>query len=337
MSAFNAATVVLFPGLGLVALAIGLLVQRYSASALVIGLAGLLILTTASTWITISGPVMDNTQIDRLKTDNARLKDTIASQLADLEAARKPSPEPMPAMVPPQHQSPNAEVERLAGELQAEQSKLAEAQNGRLEAERRAAHLEEDLQGAQPAAPLPKPPDLSSIRRKLADGDLPYYSTQAERDLIPGRKGSWYVVRLLQGGRDWKFADRQFVLPDATEIKASAARLRNGVLYPLSQAGRRWQLFVRGAADARRVSGPVDRELSYLPRLSDGTYSPEPRGKQVALPVQNEELPTLRADWLREIVRPLVGDAGVGEIEILENPPQPGHGRTAELVLFVEW
>jgi hypothetical protein len=52
---------------------------------------------------------------------------------------------------------------------------------------------------------------------------------------------------------------------------------------------------------------------------------------------KNEDLPTLRADWLREIVRPVFGDVVSGDIDILENPPQQKHGRTAELVLFVEW
>ena len=342
MSAFNTATLLLFPGLGLVAVAIGLLVRRYSVPAFVVGLVGLLTLTTASTWITAAGPMTDTTQLAKLTTDNAKLKDTIAKQQLELEDARKRPREPGPEM---------AEVDRLDRDLRAEQSKRAETQRnaaelneklsevriGKVEAEHKAALLEEKLRGVQSTPAPPKPPDLPSIRRKLTDGNLPYYATQVAGELIPGRKGSWYVVHLLQGGRDWNFADRQFVLPDAKEIKVSAARLRDDVLRPLSQAGQRWQLFARGVADPRRVFGPVGRELSYLPRLSDGTYSPEPKGKQVALPVQNEDLPTLRADWLREIVRPVVGDIGAGDIETLENPPQPGHGRTAELVLFVEW
>jgi hypothetical protein len=40
---------------------------------------------------------------------------------------------------------------------------------------------------------------------------------------------------------------------------------------------------------------------------------------------------------LREIVRPALGADVSGDIDILENPPQQEHGRTAELVLFVEW
>ena len=325
MSAFNTASLLLFPGLALVALAIGLLVRRYSAAALAVGLTGLLTLAIASTWITTAGPIKE----------------------------------------PNERQPPNGDVERMAGELLTEQNKRAEALRnaaeadrkaaaaaargaeldgkvreaikGQGEAERRAAILEDKLRGAQSAPPLPAPPDLTNVRRKLIEGDRPYYSTQEERELIPGRRGAWYVIRLLRGGKGWTFDDRQFVIADAIEIKASAARLRDDILIPLSQGGRHWRLFVRGSADVRRIAGSVGRELTFLPRLSDGTHSPEPRGKRVTVPVQNEELPTLRADWLREIVKPVLGVVATSEIEVLENPPQPGHGRTAELVLFVEW
>ena len=341
MPASNFAIPLLFPGVGLVALAIGLLVRRYSPSAFVIGLTGLLALTSASTWIAAAGPMADTKQVDKIVTDNAELKRTIARQQAELEDARKPAAQPLAKAEPD-------------GELRAEQGKRAEAQRDAADAERRAdvaaeevrkarndkveaerevvllnnevALLKEKLSGAQPAPPPPTPTDLTSIRRRLAEGDAPYYATREERELIPGRKGSWYLIRLLQNGRDWSFADREFVLADAMEIKASAVRLRDDVLLPLSQAGLQWRLFVRGAADARRVAGPVGRELFYLPLLPDGTHASGPRGKRVTVSVQNEDLPTLRADWLREIVGSALGAVLSGDIDILENPPQQEHG-----------
>lgn len=352
MSAFNTATILLFPGIGLVALAIGLLARRYSISALVVGLTGLLTLAATSTWITATGPVTDATQLDRLKLDNDELKAAIARQQADLEETRKRPPE-------------TAEVERLDRELQAEKARRGEAEQSaaaadrrvaataarvseldekvhdaqaeKAEAEGRAVILEDKLRGIPPPATTPPPPDILSIRHKLTEGGLPHYAAQEVRELIPGRMGRWYVVRLLQDGREWNFADRQFVLPDAAGIKSSASHLRDDILLPLSQAGLSWRLFVRGVADARRVTGPASRELSFLPRLSDRTYSPQPSSKRLTVPIENDELPTLRAEWLREIVRPVFGAAATSKIEILENPPQPEFGRTAELVLFVEW
>jgi hypothetical protein len=321
MSAFNTASLLLFPGLGLVALGIGLLSRRYSASALAVGLAGLLILATASTWINSAGGMTGTTHPSKPMSDNAELKKT------------------------------NAEVERLVGELSDErrkataanasatelEEKVRAAQDGKAEAERKVAFLEAKLRDVQPIPPLPRPADLQIVRRKLADGDRPFYSTEEERELIAGRTGTWYVVRLLQGGKDWNFADRQFVLSDSTEIKASIVHLRDDVLVPLSQAGKYWRLFVRGAADPRRVAGPVGRDLAYLPRLPDGTHASEPRSDRVIVLAKNDDLPTLRADWLRDIVRSVFGDVVSGDIDILENPPQQEHGRTAELVLFVEW
>jgi hypothetical protein len=321
MSAFNIASLLLFPGLGLVALGIGLLSRRYSASAIAVGLAGLLILATAATWINSAGGMTGATHSSKPLSDNAEQKET------------------------------NAEVERLVGELSDErrkataatasarelEEKVRAAQDGKAAAERKVALLEAKLRDVQATQPSPRPADLQLVRRKLADGDRPFYSTDEERELIAGRNGTWYVVRLLQGGRDWSFADRQFVLSDSTEIKASIVHLRDDVLVPLSQAEKYWRLFVRGAADPRRVAGPVGRDLAYLPRLPDGTYASEPRSDRVNVLAKNEDLPTLRADWLREIVRSVLGDVVSHDIDILENPPRQEHGRTAELVLFVEW
>lgn len=359
MSAFNWATFIFYPALGLVALALGLLARSYSNSAFAAGLAGLMALTTASTWMTVAGPVTDTVQIDRLAVENAELKGTLKKLHADIDDARRKASEPSAGKAeeaPPQ--PPSDEVQRLARELRASQDKIAEAQRAsdeaqrkvvelggnlrqaeeaNVEAENAARLLKEELSKVRPAPPSSTPPDPEGIRRKVAAGDRRHYTSQVERDLIPGRRGSWYVVRLLKDGVTWEFADRQFVLADAAEIKKSAARLVEDVLRPLSELKTPWRLYVRGSADARRVTGPTGRELSYLPRTASGTHSPDARGKLVIVPVQNEDLPTLRADWLREIVRPVVAAAGSDEIAILENPPEQAHGKTAELVLHVEW
>ena len=47
MSGFNAAIIVVFASIGLIALALGLLARAYSTGALVTGMAALLALTTA--------------------------------------------------------------------------------------------------------------------------------------------------------------------------------------------------------------------------------------------------------------------------------------------------
>jgi hypothetical protein len=116
MSAFNPATLLLFPGLGLVALAIGLLSRRYTASALAIGLIGLLTLTTASTWISSAGSMSDNAELMQR----------------------------------------NAEMERLVGELHDEKIRRADSQRSDADADRRvnaatarSTELEEQIREAQ--------------------------------------------------------------------------------------------------------------------------------------------------------------------------------------------
>ena len=73
MTASTIAAVVVFAGLGLVALALGLLVRRYSGHALASGLVGLLALTTASTWIIYSRRDTDVRVINKLKVEIAAL------------------------------------------------------------------------------------------------------------------------------------------------------------------------------------------------------------------------------------------------------------------------
>jgi hypothetical protein len=170
------------------------------------------------------------------------------------------------------------------------------------------------------------------VRRKLAGGDRPFYSTEEERELIAGRNGTWYVVRLLQGGKDWNFVDRQFVLSDSTEIKASIVHLRDEC--PRSPLASREVL----AALRAWRGGPPARRRAHWPRSC--LFAPPARRNvrfRVNVLAKNDDLPTLRADWLREIVRSVLGDVVSGDIDILENPPQQEHARTAELVLFVEW
>ncbi len=371
MSAFDTATFLLFPGIGLICLALALLVRRYSASALAVGLTGLLTLTAASTWIAAARPMVNETQrnsltapddalkyaMERLKVDNAhKLKaeqqgrvyaerramsaesqaEALTAKYADLERALRK----MEKAETEAKRNSSFQIRRLSNSV-AEIKKLNEAirkaNEGKREALSRVAALEKQLQSSRVAPPAPSMPDAAAIRRKLETPNSHYFVLKKDQALIAGRKGEWYVVRLLRAGGEWQFADRQFALPDASELKANAKRFRTDILAPLSRTGKRWTLFVRGSADGRRVAGPVRRVLPYLPLLPNGTYSPKATSKRLAIPVQNEHLPMLRADWLRKIVQSALSPMKATDIAILENPPQPGNSRMAELVMVVEW
>lgn len=361
MFAFDIAPLLIFPGLGLVALALGLLSRRYSRSAFVVGLAGLFAITTGSMWITTAGPMkVVAPPPDATFTG----KPNSPTEVKDPGAAPAGLPTPIDPVQPI-----NSEIESLKNQLALEQTNRAEAEKRASRTTEKFSELEgmlartdqdlrktqkeratavqeldalklelERVKSAPPALPPPPAtPDPEDIRRKLESGHPQYYVAEPESGLISGMEGTWYSVQLRQAGKSWNFDDRQFVLADAAEIKASVSRLRDDVLIPLSKSKTDWRLFVRGAADARPVSGPVAREVAYLPRLPDGTHAPNSTPRRVPIVVQNQELPILRADWLREVIRPLLANSTTAEIEILENPPQPEHDRTAELVLWVNW
>lgn len=343
----NSGAFLLFPGLGLVAVAFVLLARRYSTSALGVGLAGLLTLTTASTWVISGGPNTASTGglggiIEELR---ARIDDGDKRVLAaeqrvleldqlkgQLEAAQSKRKEA-------ESKTADSEKEHLVATFRIAglNEKLDAAEKAKVAAESQVAVLEDKLRNVTVLPLPPKPPDLQRVRRVLAEGLRPFFLTQDERELVPGRKGSWHIVRLLMGGEEWRFADREFVLSDAERLKASATQFRDEVLLPLDQVNTHWTLFVRGAADPRRVTGPTGRDLYFLPRTPEGVHAALPKGKRVTIPIENDDLPILRADWLREIVGPVLGTRARGDIAILENSPRPGHGRTAELVLFIEW
>jgi hypothetical protein len=262
-----------------------------------------------------------------------------------------------------QGEARETEKDQLRTSLVAAQSRLEEAdrliakQNGDLEAahsERDNAKRERDvaiaeLENKQPLLPLRQPEvpaiDRERVRRILENRlDTPFYTSQPlpQRTLVAGLSGSWYVVRLKLGDKPLTFADGQFRIPEAVQgVKESAQELRDGMLGLVRPVAKNTGLFLRGGADPRplvRVAEPPDpRELLILPRQQDGNYARDPQRLHPAAPVRNEDLPILRADWLRQHIRPVLLTQGSAEIEILENPPAPGQERTADLMLYVEW
>jgi hypothetical protein len=324
MAASTIAAVVIFASIGLVALALGLLARRYSGRALAIGLIGLLALTTASTWMTYAGP---NTSAQNKELLSSReqikgLEGRIESGRAELDKAQQ------------EVAKAKAEAEQLRAELQDQRAEVGELRKKLSEAQ---------LPPPSPPQPVPTPIN-SELRRKLASRiDTPFYTSQPleQRTLVAGLTGSWYVIRPKLGGKSLVFADGQFRLPEAVqELTESALQLHNDLLAPIRQVAKSTRLFLRGAADYRRLLGAPKaldaRELQILKRLPDETYGAVPRRLPQSAHVRNEDLPNLRADWLSQHIRSAL-PLGSADITILENPPATGHERTVDLILYVEW
>jgi Skp family chaperone for outer membrane proteins len=319
MTAFSTAITVVFTSLGLVALALVLLVRRFSASALAIGVVGLIGLITASIWIIFGRPETDPRAIDNLKGE-------IAAWHRDLQSLRE-----QVQGLAKRLEALEAENDRIPTDLSAAQARLRAAQQ---EFQVKVAELEKKTKA------IPR----QNVRQMLANRlDTSFYISQLleQRSLVAGLTGSWYVMRLRLGGKPFVFADGQFRISDAVqEVKESALQLQTEVLGPVAQAAKSTRLFLRGGADYRRLVStpevPEIQELLVLPRLSDGSYARVPRRLRPAAPVRNEDLPNLRADWLRQNIEPVL-TYGSADIQILENPPAADQERTVDLILYVDW
>jgi hypothetical protein len=197
-----------------------------------------------------------------------------------------------------------------------------------------------------PAAPAPvgsSPSATDSLRQKLASRFETAAYTAKPFEHVAGLTGGWTAIQLKLGDQPLMFADRSFKMPGAkAQIEASARQLRAELLDPLLAAGKQVQLYVRGGADSRSIRGRTDtpdrgRDLQVLLRLADGTYSSIVQSIRPAVPVSNKDLPNLRADWVQQVLQPVLLAPGGPTILLWDNLPSPGQPRTVELLLYVEW
>jgi hypothetical protein len=362
LSPATLATVVIFASLGLVGLALALLVRRYSAAAFTIGLFGLLALTAASTWITYARPGTDDQAIENLKSEIVALKTEIRERTRELERlvdarqaeidkGRTDRDAVRTQLGEVQQDAANArrEAKHLNEALQAEQTQRAEIEKKLSELQEKLSQLEKKVSDHAHQSPTSSPPqamvpqvDSGTACKMLAD-DTPYYTSQPldRRSLVAGLTGCWYVMRLKLGGKPLVFADAQFRMPEAVRrIKESALQLQSGVLDHVERVAKNTQLFLRGGADYRRIVGPTEiadvHELAVLPRMSDESYGSGPLRIRPAVPIRNQDLPNLRADWLRQTIGAVLAH-GSADIQILQNRPADDQERTVDLILYVDW
>jgi hypothetical protein len=321
---------VIFTGLGLVALALGLLVRRYSASAFTIGLIGILVLTTALTWMTYAGPELDAQPIDKRKVESAAVE-------AELRRTRERNQE-----LEKRDEDHRAEIDLIQTKLAAAKNEHQEAQQRADEAKVDLNRLEAELQEAKERIAKLEKKGAEQLAERL---DTPFYTSEPleHRTFVCGLTGSWYIIRLKLQGKPFIFADGQFRMPEEAvkEIKESAGILQRDVLTPIERVAKRTRVFLRGGADPRPLTGTKEsqqdfRELWVLPRKPDGTctYKTDPQRRPQPIPIRNADLPNLRADRLRQYIQPVLVSA---DISLLENVPAPGQERTVDLFLYVEW
>lgn len=346
MSALSIATFAMFSGLGLVALALVLMARRYTLPALVIGLSGLLPLTASAAWVVRAWPAnnvqTESDMVEALRREIADLKAQTARKDADLEAERQKGAE---AESERQALLKRAnEQERRATELQRQADDLATQLEPR---ERESVAV--SVKPVEPPRSSPEPTRLregdaaymqSLISKRI---ETPHYSVEplGQRELVAGLNGHWYVLRLRLNGEPLVFPDRRFRLDPGDALRKTMEHLVHDILRPVARLADAHRVFVRGGADSRRVSGateaPGTTELMVLPRSSESTWRDQPEVHRMTGVISNEDLPALRAEWLRSQISPLLPEGPTAVASILANSPGPDQERAAEIMLYIRW
>jgi hypothetical protein len=322
------ASVVVFAGLALVALALGLLARAYSRAALAAGLAGLLGVTASVTWTSLAAPVPAKPVVEN-----------------------SPIPAPGPSEPPPSAMPPTASV---PGNTDGSETtgQGASLRTGRVTATPEVIPYIQNLNrsklvGALVATaklkvensrlkralwPKSEPlPTLEELRKHLAAR----WDTQLlpDKQLVAGQGGSWYRI-----------SPRVFKNWAAEQPLRSAIRqLQQEILGPLVRhaPGLESKLYVRGTADLTNVVNLTDIMETPVHRFTDvqrkqyiRDHSPSP----VDVKVPNEALPNLRAAWMRDQIAIALADQvhKHPDIGLLENFPA-GDKRTVDLILYVKW
>lgn len=183
--------------------------------------------------------------------------------------------------------------------------------------------------------------DQMSTRLETKNYDVELYP---ERELVGGRQGKYYVIDLKDAanGIRYYFEGGKYSLARGNaEFRSSLNAFIADVLKKIDGKVR-YDLFVRGSADAKPYQGRMERGLEYpsialLRHAGNDRYASQPSELQLASTIKNEDLPNLRAAFMRDVVaenypvkRPMVLEGAV-------SAKPNDRDRNVELILFVDW
>jgi hypothetical protein len=194
-------------------------------------------------------------------------------------------------------------------------------------------------------------PDETAELMKLKDRlnttfQTPNYdvSVYPEPELIKGRRGKYYVIDVKdaeQGARYYFQGGKYTINTRQEQFRSSLNTFVKDVLEKM-QGRVEYQLMVRGSADAKPWRGQFEqgheyKNLRYLKSVGGDKYVNETSDIILGTPLNNGDLPNLRAAFLQKVVGSVYP---VKEPLILQGAVsgQVSEGdRNAELILFVNW
>jgi hypothetical protein len=191
----------------------------------------------------------------------------------------------------------------------------------------------------------------------------PLYTIEKQTDMQvgAGRIGSYYLIELLDpvAKTSIRFADGKYTLSGGDEAFETAFSEVVRDIISAFDSHARYEFFIRAKADERRILNPsrlpdqgAFRVVRYLPRAECNRYLGNVSEQTLGDRVRNENLPILRAAYLRNLIttqltglrrtsseQPL---ATILEGVIAGQPNAVCKGDSdkplsAEILLFVDW
>lgn len=189
--------------------------------------------------------------------------------------------------------------------------------------------------------------ELRELKGKLAYGlSTKDYEVDVypDREVISGQKGSYYVIDLkdAQSGIKFGFQAGKYTLDRSDrQFRKALSKFMRDVVEKLD--GRRdYKLMVRGSADAAAYIGRQNkdyfyRQIAYLPQVRDGRYVNNQSNRKLNARIENDDLPFLRAKYLKELVSDVFPAIEASILEGKVSPKINLKDRNAELILFIDW
>ena len=165
--------------------------------------------------------------------------------------------------------------------------------------------------------------------------------------LVADKKGKYYVVYLKDAAQSarFKYPGGQYVIRDfKSRFRRSISAFVREVLAVI-EGGAEYELYVRGSSSAspmttKRKLLPAHNysKIEYLGKINDEEFASTPLlGREISKAYDNDDLPYLRAAFLKDIVHryyplkePKILQSNVAE-------SADAGAQYAEMVLYVDW
>ncbi len=189
--------------------------------------------------------------------------------------------------------------------------------------------------------------ELAGLEEKMQYGfttDDYEVSVYPDRELISGRRGSYYSVDLkdAETGVKFKFEAGRYTLDHTSrKFRAALGVFMRDVVSKLD--GKKvYKLMVRGSADSASYRGRFEKgfeykKVTYLKQISNGRYGNGTESRRLSNRVKNSDLPFLRARFLKELVGDVYPSDAPSILEGIVTDQVDSEDRNVELFLFVGW